>query len=412
MSRARGYLTSSPRAIAGTYLLFGILWIVVTDVLAANLTTTEVALTRLQTIKGWAFVLVSTALLAALLVSRERQLGEERSFTELALNSLTDIFIVLGENGRIQRMNQRAVAVTGYDESELLDSAATRYIAPDDRAAVASAVSTAYERGQAQVEATVVSKDGGRIQYEFRGHRMEEGDGTLRGLAITGRDITDRVLNEQQLSVALRLLRHNLRNKLNVIDGWVTTIDEPEKRATAREKIHESVEDLLDMSQKTRTVAEIGDEDATAEVELDVANQVTSTVDEFREHHPTVTFETDVPEKGGTVVSSGSQLDTALRNALENAIEHNDAADPWVRVEVSRSQGGAEISIHDNGPGIPANERAVLEEGIETQLDHSSGVGLWLVNWSVTSLGGTVELEDGQPRGSIVTLSLPTTTRP
>jgi signal transduction histidine kinase len=50
----------------------------------------------------------------------------------------------------------------------------------------------------------------------------------------------------------------------------------------------------------------------------------------------------------------------------------------------------------------------VLLCGEETPLQHSDGLGLWLVTWVVRSSGGDLTLDDADPRGSRVTLRLPT----
>lgn len=107
---------------------------------------------------------------------------------------------------------------------------------------------------------------------------------------------------------------------------------------------------------------------------------------------------------------SREYLAIVLNNLIENAIERNDAETPRVVVSVARSADDGEfiaLRIRDNGPGIPAMEREVLEQGSETPLVHGSGLGLWLVYWSVTGLGGTVTFEATEPRGSIVTVRLP-----
>jgi signal transduction histidine kinase len=64
-------------------------------------------------------------------------------------------------------------------------------------------------------------------------------------------------------------------------------------------------------------------------------------------------------------------------------------------------------SVADDGPGIPEMEIEVLESGEETPLAHSSGIGLWLVNWLTDHLNGQISFENREPRGSIVTVRLP-----
>jgi signal transduction histidine kinase len=48
----------------------------------------------------------------------------------------------------------------------------------------------------------------------------------------------------------------------------------------------------------------------------------------------------------------------------------------------------------------------VIEEGKETDLEHGSGIGLWLVEWGATALGGDVSYETG-PEGTTATVELP-----
>lgn len=49
-----------------------------------------------------------------------------------------------------------------------------------------------------------------------------------------------------------------------------------------------------------------------------------------------------------------------------------------------------------------------MDAGEEDQLRHSSGLGLWTAQWGATAAGGRLRFADNDPRGSVVTLSLPT----
>jgi len=50
---------------------------------------------------------------------------------------------------------------------------------------------------------------------------------------------------------------------------------------------------------------------------------------------------------------------------------------------------------------------APIREGSETALEHGSGPGLWLGEWGVARLDGTVEFGQTDPHGTVVTLRLP-----
>jgi signal transduction histidine kinase len=70
-----------------------------------------------------------------------------------------------------------------------------------------------------------------------------------------------------------------------------------------------------------------------------------------------------------------------------------------------------EIVVADDDPGIPEEEIEILERGEETGLEHTSGLGLWLVHWIVTESGGSVAFESSDTGGSVVRLRLPTEPR-
>ncbi|MDZ7702249.1 MAG: PAS domain-containing sensor histidine kinase [Halobacteriales archaeon] len=410
MRRLLEPLADSGGRIAGIYLLFGVVWIVVTDGVAGRFAESAAELSRLQTLKGWLFVLASAALIFGLVRINERRVAAERDFTELALDSLRDVFVVIDAAGVIQRVNNEAVEVTGYDESELLGMEAVEAFGIEDRERVDIGITDALEGSESPVRATLITKGGIRIQYEFRGRPMVEETGEMRGLVVIGRDVSDQVLNEQRLGVALRMLRHNLRNDLNVIRGWAESLGDGADPAKVRRKVTDTVDKLLSMSEKTRRMAELGEPVQGEPREVDVVDMVRSIAEEIEADHPAATLELALPEGPMPVRVPGYQLETAVRNALENAIEHNPAAEPWARVAVRLESDRRSIVIEDDGPGLPANERLVFEEGYETPLEHGSGVGLWTIQWCLRDLGGSVELRDREPAGTAVSLELPAPT--
>jgi len=97
----------------------------------------------------------------------------------------------------------------------------------------------------------------------------------------------------------------------------------------------------------------------------------------------------------------------AIEEAVENAVKHNDSAEPVVEIRIhARSGGRIDVEIEDNGPGIPDQELEVLSQG-ETSLKHADRLGIWFMYWVVSRVGGTFSVTESEPRGSILTLSVP-----
>jgi len=98
--------------------------------------------------------------------------------------------------------------------------------------------------------------------------------------------------------------------------------------------------------------------------------------------------------------ADGDALARVLENLLSNAERY---ARSCVTVEVGHDGPWALLTISDDGPGIPAADRARVFERF-ARLDASrsqdsggSGLGLAIVRELVQSLGGSVHLEDAEP---------------
>jgi signal transduction histidine kinase/DNA-binding NarL/FixJ family response regulator len=215
------------------------------------------------------------------------------------------------------------------------------------------------------------------------------------------------VRREQRLQVFNRILRHNLRNDLNVVLGRAENIAEEfppaEQEASV---IKQKASELIEISEKAREVGKTLDRENRTKKQIDLTDCVERTCPEFRQNYPDAEIVTDVPDS--VRVYADKTLEAAISELIENAIEHNDGA-PSITVTVSATEDDREwleLTVLDDGPGIPKDEREVLAEGEETALHHGSGLGLWLTNWIVGKFGGELSFDDYHASGGAVTLRL------
>ncbi len=128
---------------------------------------------------------------------RERQLREERAFTDSLFEAMPDIFYAFDEDGTYLRWNDRFTDVTGYTDAEMTDLEPMALVPDDETETIADAIDEVlYGDGRVLVESELVTADGERIPYEYAAARLEDDD-TLAVVGI-GRDISDRRERERR----------------------------------------------------------------------------------------------------------------------------------------------------------------------------------------------------------------------
>ncbi|MFB6167801.1 MAG: PAS domain S-box protein [Haloferacaceae archaeon] len=360
-------------------------------------------------------------------VERGRALEEYETIVETA----TEPICVLDPEGRFQRVNEAMVETLGYSREELVGSHAS-----------AVACDEAVERGERQIrevldgerdrasfEASLVGADGIRREYVMTVSVLRGPEG-FAGTTLVAHDVTDLREHQRRLSVLDRVLRHNLRNKLNVVveraaDIRRSTDDESVRDAAAA--IERSGSDLMAHGEAVRQFEGAVDPRQTERERIDVVETVERALEGIRATHPAATVETELPATAA--VMGDETLTLAVEELLESAADHESTAegdatvvrdvaalgDPQteadgpvvlVRVTDDPDEGVVEIVV-GGGLGISEVGRRALERGAETQLEHTAGIGLWLVRWAIENVGGEISVAESDPQGTVVTVRLP-----
>ena len=231
-------------------------------------------------------------------------------------------------------------------------------------------------------------------------------DGEVVRITGFARDVTDRRRRERQLRVMDNLLRHNLRNDLNVIQAHAELIGNGDADvATSTAVIQRTADGLLESAEKQRDLIAYLTEDVTPSG-VDLAEVVARATETVGRRFPRATLETETPDSA-RVVALG-EVEFAVVELLENAVRHAEGDTPVVTAVVTVTDDGVALTIEDDAPPIPAFESSVLTGDHEmTDIYHSTGLGLWLVYWVVELSDGRVEVERCEGGGNRVRVVLP-----
>ncbi|MFD1599382.1 PAS domain-containing sensor histidine kinase [Halobellus rarus] len=223
------------------------------------------------------------------------------------------------------------------------------------------------------------------------------------------RDLTKYKARGRRLRLLYRVLRHNLRNDMTVIQGYASNLQQAIETNDLEEQIEiikQTAEKVGGFSESVANLERLIERDATEREHVDAAELVREIIEEVREEFSNVRIDYDLAE--GLWISVDEGLKLAIEHTLHNAIKHNTASTPEVRVAVTAVRSGSYVGIRieDNGPGIPEIELKALE-GNATNVEHGNGLGLWLIRECTESLGGSVSFGGNDLGGTTVTIRVP-----
>ncbi|OYR55660.1 sensor histidine kinase [Halorubrum halodurans] len=260
-----------------------------------------------------------------------------------------------------------------------------------------------------------IDRNGESRSYEVVSTPFTVG-GVPTGRLVTLTDVTDREAyrrrletKTEQLEALNRVVRHDIRNDMAVILGWMETFEgrvdddlEPVLDRVLRKGAH-----VVELTETAREFIEsLSAAEATNLRPVDVRETVDTELAAVRESFPDATFRVDgeIPD---VRVRGNGMLSSVLRNLLENAVRHNDGATPEVTVAVETAGESVRISVRDDGPGIPdERKRAVFGKGEKGLDSPGTGIGLYLVHVLTSQFGGEVWVEDNDPEGSVFVVEL------
>jgi PAS domain S-box-containing protein len=332
----------------------------------------------------------------------DRRRGRFGHLFDALPDAVVDVEFVDGEP-IVRRVNDAFEETFGYDEAAVSDAPlAETIVPPEGDTEIERPDGTASRRGREPTEVERLTAEGRRT-FLFRGFSYRHG-GTERGFGIYT-DVTGRLEQERRLRVLHRVLRHNLRNEMTAIIGYANILAEEapmEEYRTQAERIYERAMNVSKLGEQVRRIQQALDIDRQW-VALDPEPLVTDLAERFRSNYPEATIRVSSDDPGEAVADE--LLKIAIENLIENAVEHHPEA-ATVDIELTADGGWIDITVADDGAGIPERERAVVSGTREiTQLDHSVGLGLWLSRWIVSGVNGQLLFGDCEC-GSEVTLRL------
>ena len=347
------------------------------------------------------------------------------------IRSIGDAVIACDTDGNIVFMNFIAEKLTGWKESEA-HARSLHEVFPifneDTRAPVENPVDKVRRLGTVVGLANhtfLVSKNGTEICIDDSGAPIRDSSGTMIGVVLVFRDITERRMSEgalmraEKLAAAGRLaasVAHEVNNPLEGLTNLVYIARRSDELEEVRHLLSQAENELNRIAHITRQSLGFYRETSIATHFSPAA--VVREVSDFYANRAaslgvTLLVNTNTERE---VLGAAGELRQVLSNLLANGLdacskgdtirlEANSATDPRDRTRL-----GVRISVADTGFGIaPEHIGSIFEPFFTTKKDTGTGLGLWVSRELVEKHGGRLRVRSRNlPKcGTVFSIFLP-----
>ena len=169
-------------------------------------------------------------------------------------------------------------------------------------------------------------------------------------------------------------------------------------------RLQQLVEDLL-------LAARLDDNWQPLPEPVDLTALIDECADRLRVRFPQADIRVQVPEGLPPVQADKSGLTAVVQNLLENAVKYSPEGAAVV-VTAEHIGGKFRIRVADLGQGIPDSEKQAVFDKFyrigneETRHTTGTGLGLYIVQQVVRAHGGSVQVLDNQPRGTVFNIEI------
>ena len=197
---------------------------------------------------------------------------------------------------------------------------------------------------------------------------------------------------------------HNLNNRLTVIRGNIELIRElTSVDDSAIEDLTHAIDESTDIILSLLKYAG----------SIQIGKNRTSLADTFTilkrllpEDHP---VNVTLDDKDGELAVDDQALMNILLPIMLNAIDATANVRDPIGVSCTSKDGKLELTVANSGERIPDDLRSSIFDPFSSsaQIHEKTGLGLAMARGTALSLGGDIDFRDGQPTGTIFTITLP-----
>jgi len=353
---------------------------------------------------------------------RENRLLEiafERTRMNTIVNALEDGVLVVNKNGEAVLYNPSALKYLSLDKIVIEE-----FILPKLHIKIAAQINRYLSAKKYLPQSFSIQLPLNELNESFLQitcSPVPHPDGSLAGVVIVLKNITELKKIEQLKSQFVSMVSHELKAPVAAVYGYLKLLSDDSVQLTQAQKkkfversefrldaLLKMVNDLLDISRMEMKIVQ------REIMELNIAEVVQSILEffslEMKELNLTVHF--SVVENLFKVKADKEEMNRLFTNLISNAIKYNKNGGE-IDVAIEQTENFVTVSIIDNGIGMKDEEKKKLFQEFfrakneSTKEISGTGLGLSIVKRIVDSYSGKIEIESEFGKGTKVVVRLP-----
>jgi PAS domain S-box-containing protein len=340
-----------------------------------------------------------------------QRVAVEREQSVAILANIADGIVAVDREGHVVVWNAAAEQITGVPAQEALGRTPAQVLQRD------------LESDSGGTNRLVsITRGGDEVWLSLSEAVMRDPAGAVAGRIFAFRDISAERVVEQMKSDFVSTVSHELRTPLTSIYGFAETLLRQDitfgeaERQTFLGYIASESERLTRIVDALLNVARLDTGDLHVQLEpTDIGAVVSDAVSTVQAGGATNghSFEISVDDGELEAQADPDKLRQVLDQLVENAVKYSPEGG-IVRVEARRRPDAVEITVADEGVGIPPSQRERIFSKFYRAGDDQgggTGLGLFIAQGLVSAMGGRIWVDSEEGRGSRFTFELPAARR-
>jgi len=378
---------------------------------------------------------VTSAFQSTLIALRDETQSTYESEQRLlaTLTSIGEGVVVCNSEGCVELLNAVAEQLTGWSQKDALNLAVQQVFVFADET-THELLENPFDhvkrtnRLTGTLHALLVQRDGSVLQIDCSGAPIHDRFGTILGVIIVFRDVTEQrrtqaaLMASEKLAVAGRLaatIAHEIHNPLDAVVNLVYLMKSGSTPEETQQFLQMASAELDRVTQISRAMLGMYRESRTP-VALEIKPIIESVLVLLERQLARAQIQiTSIIPNNAVVTGYPAELRQVFTNLISNAAE---ASAPGNTIEivariVSSTHGrphprpGVAVIINDHGTGItPADLDRIFQPFFTTKGEHGTGLGLWVSQGIVQKHGGSITVESRTSpidKGTTITVFLP-----